>query len=89
MVVADLPVAVAVPKVMHDLRLPRINDAATESTIRLPLRQRLKRLQTRGATRRFQQNGPVIRDVYARVQPIGLNELLGRCLEQTESLARI
>lgn len=89
-VVAALPSMVAIPKVTHDLRFPRINDVATDIEDPPSFVVALQVRTNQGRDMSFpKKNGRIIRDVYTNVQPLVLNEGVDRCFQRIENLARV
>ena len=89
-VFAVLPSMIAIPKVIRDLRYPRINDVATNVEHPSAFVAALQAAPNTGRDMSFpEKNGPIIREAYPNVCPLILDESLEQIFQRIEPLAKI
>lgn len=86
--IAVAPFAVAVPMVIKDLSYPRINDVTTDVESPPVFRAALNAPANVGRDMAFpKHNGPIVRESYANLQPLILNEPPDQVFQRMDNLA--
>lgn len=87
-IIAALPLAIAVPMVMHDLSYPRINDVTTDTDTPPAFVAALEKPANAGRDMTFPEHfGPIVRKGYPSVRPLVLDATPGQVFERIKKLA--